>query len=159
MPRVRRAKGGGLVISMDPEEALVLQALPARLREVLDRRDFKDRIVQRLFPCAHRDPQREAEHRKLLGDELLQRKLDGIRAFESTLSSPKVKGRRVEVAVEAGQFDLWLGFVNDMRLLLATELDIDEDFWKQPLEPSDPRAPEMALLHYLSWLEEELLRA
>ena len=61
--------------------------------------------------------------------------------------------------IRATDFDLWLCFINDMRLVLGTELDIEDEGWGDAFDPNHPQAPELAPLHYLSWLQEELLGA
>ncbi len=159
MLRVRREKNGLLTVSLDRGTAEVLRELPQRLRAVLQRRDFSDRVVTRLFPKAYRSEGEETEYRRLLGEDLLRRKLEGVVLFEKTLRNWKEGILQVQVMVTPDDFELWLGFVNDMRLVLGTELDIQDESWGQALDPSHPQAQDMALLHYLSWLEEELLRA
>ena len=157
--RVRRAKSGALTLTLPHVEALVLRELPARLRAVLERGEFRDRLAERLFPRAYREEGREAEYRKLVGDEIVARKLEGVKAFEESLAACRPRRKEVEITITPEQFQLWLGFVNDMRLLLGTELDVDESFFQAPFDPAHPRAPDVALLYYLGWLEEELLRA
>ncbi len=57
--------------------------------------------------------------------------------------------------------DAWLRAVNDARLVLGTRLDISEDFdWDGfGFDETTPRAPELALYSYLSWLQEQLVEA
>ena len=159
MLRVHRQKNGSLVVSVPQLDAFVLRELPARLRNLLERPDFASRVVQRLFPAAYKDPSKDAEYQKLLGDDLLRRKRESIALFEKTLENWKLRGRRVEITISEADFELWLGFVNDMRLVLGTELDIQDESWGQNFDPDHPQAQDFALLHYLSWLEEELLQA
>ena len=159
MLRVRRRNDGSLSLSFPPREALLLQTLPGQLRALLEDPDFTDRAVERLFPPAYDDPEKEAEYRKLLGDDLRRRKLDCVDAFEATLRDSRTGIRGVEVTIKPEEFALWLGFVNDMRLVLGAKLDIQDDDWCRDFEPAAAGSPELALLHYLSWLEEELLRS
>jgi hypothetical protein len=159
MPRIRRLKSGALTITLDPAEGLFLRELPARLRQVLQHPDFQSRVFRRLFPPAYRDRAREAEYRELLGKDLLERKLEGIAAFEASLAGWKASRRKVEVTVEPEKFELWLGFLNDMRLFLGADLEIEEEPLQEAVDPTHPRARDMALFHYLGWLEEELLHA
>ena len=94
---------------------------------------------------------------------ILKKKLESVKLFEDTLRntrSVRAQGEdAVELTVKPAEFELWLGFVNDMRIVLGTELDIQEDGWSENFDPEHPKASDFALLHYLSWLEEELLRA
>ena len=55
--------------------------------------------------------------------------------------------------------DAWLRALNDARLVLGTRLDITEDFDWDAFDESTPRAPELALSAYLSWLQELLVEA
>ena len=55
--------------------------------------------------------------------------------------------------------DAWLRAVNDARLVLGTRLDISEDFDWDGFDETTPRAPELALYAYLSWLQEQLVEA
>ena len=160
MLKVRKDNDGSCTVSLPKDDALLFEVLPQRLRSLLDQPDFSNRMAQRLFPPAYRDdPDREAEYRRLLGDDLAQRKREHIRAFERTLEDCTRTGQRVEIHIEASEYELWLGFVNDMRLMLAVELGIEEEGWGEHFDPTHPKAGEMALLHHLSWLQEELLAA
>jgi hypothetical protein len=42
--------------------------------------------------------------------------------------------------------------------VLGTQLDVTEESYG-PLDPSDPDAPRLALYHWLSWLQEEVVQA
>jgi hypothetical protein len=151
-------KGGGFTLTLEPEEAAILLSLPGRLRRVLQDPDFTDRVVRRLFPPTYGDAELEAEHRRLLGEDLTRMKLQALEAFERSLEKKRKRDNRVEVTIEESQFDLWLSFVNDMRVLLGTELDIRDDSWHEmALDPDDPRAGDLALLEYLTWLEAALI--
>jgi hypothetical protein len=159
MLRARRKKDGTVTVSLGPDEACLLRALPARLRAILERADVADRVLKRLFPPAYRDAKKEAEYKELLGRDLLRRKLESVDTFEKTLKNWTVHKDHVTVTIRPVEYDLWLGFVNDMRLVLGTELDIQDDNWSSTFNPFHPQAEDMALLHYLSWLEEQLLGA
>ena len=148
-----------MTVSLDENFAAVLKELPGRLRQVLGRSDFTDRVTRRLFPKAYDDEEMEAEYRHLLGEDLRQRKLENVKAFEHTLKNWKASQRQVHVRIGPGDFELWLGFINDMRLVLGTELDIQDDSWERDFDPAHPHAEEMQLLDCLGWLQEALLQA
>jgi hypothetical protein len=156
---VRRLRDGSCRLTLPEEDAAVLLSLPGRLRSLFERPDFRNKVIQRLFPPGYTDKKKQAEYRELLGDDLRRRKLQSIEAFEETFREARHRGDRVVLQIRATDFDLWLSFVNDMRLVLATELDIQDEGWGEDFDPTHPQAPELALLHYLSWLQEELLGA
>lgn len=156
---VKRRKDGVLLLSVSPSEAAILLSVPDRLEELLGRPDFRDRVVCRLFPVAYHDADKEAEYRRLLGDDLRASKLRTVEAFRQALSSRTRRRRRFDFEIPADAFGTWLACLNDMRLVLATELDITQENWGLDFDPDGPRAYETALLHYLSWLQEELLAA
>lgn len=161
--KIRRKFNRSYSVVLDTDSAEALTDLPRRLRDLLTRPDVSKQVTARLFPRVYKDAAEEEEYRRLLGDELLRRKIDSVKLFEDTLQNRKavlVRGTdAVELTVKPEEFELWLGFVNDMRLVLGTELDIQEDGWSENFDPTNPKANDFALLHYLSWLEEELLRA
>lgn len=159
MLRIRKGARGSVVLELEPEEAAILHGLPGRMRSLLENPDFSDRIIARLFPRAYDDPSREAEYRELLSKDLVTRKLQAADALEAALSEGSVVDRDTVVTITPERFDLILSCVNDMRLVLGTKLDIVEDSWRTDLDPDHPEAYEMALLHYLTLLEEELLAA
>jgi hypothetical protein len=159
MLRVRKGPRGSVILELEPEEAMILRTLPARIRKLLEAPDFGDRVVQRLFPPAYRDPAKDAEYRDLLSKDLIARKLEGAAALEKALEEASGQGSGSVVTLTPATFDLVLASINDVRLILGTKLDITEDTWKKDLDPEDPDAYELALLHYLSILEETLIAA
>lgn len=159
MIRVRRRRDGRLVVALTEEEAVLLLTLPRRIRTLLDDPDFRRRSVARLFPKAYEDPQKDAEYQKLLGDDLRTRKLEAVDAFEETLQTWRARRGHVEIEIAPEAFELWLGTVNDMRLVLGADLEIENEGWQLDFDPQGPRAGDFALLHWLSWLEESLLEA
>ena len=80
MLNVKRRKDGSLVLSLNLYEALVLKSLPQKIRQLLKDPDFSDRTLLRLFPRAYRDEAKDREYRRLLGEDLLKRKLAGSKA-------------------------------------------------------------------------------
>ena len=161
----KKRKGRGWTVWLAAGAVPELLKLPARLREVLKKPDFADTVVARLFPPAYgKDPQAEAEYQHLLREDLLQRKLKGVESFERTLE------RRQEVKLLLGpplvqvdlaeeDLSLWLGFFHDMRLLIGTRLDITDESWERRIDPRDPDAEELILLHGLAYLEEAIVEA
>jgi Domain of unknown function (DUF2017) len=142
------------------EEVAVLRGLPEQLRAVLTE-ETDDPVNRRLFPPAYLEPEdaeRDAEYRRLMHDELVQRKLANLELVTGTLARGSSTVRRWTVDLTAEEAAAWLGVLNDLRLALGVRLDITEDFDGR-VDEDDPRAPAMHLLSYLGWLEEHLLEA
>ncbi|MAG56386.1 MAG: hypothetical protein CMJ83_08860 [Planctomycetes bacterium] len=145
-------------IILDVGERAVLQGLPERLETLLLHPDRSPKVIDRLFPPAHHDPDREREHRELIGSTLFEERRESLKAFAATLAIPP-DGPLVTLDVDLATINLWLHVVNDFRLLLATELGIeDNDYHERP--PEDPDAYEsFVLLEHLSSLQYMLLEA
>jgi hypothetical protein len=143
---VRRTRSGRYQLRLGAAERELLRALPQQVRPLVE---SEDPSAHRLFPPAYDgDPEREADYRGLVHDELKQRHLRSLSLLEET----------------AGRSDLdeeevlgWLGALNDVRLVLGTQLDMTED--PPPPDPADENARPMAVYAYLSWLEAKLVDA
>jgi len=148
--RFASVSGGGVKVRIASEERGVLRGLPAQLRQLMDD-DPDDPAVLRLFPPAYRDrPDHEKEYRRLMGDDLRERRLAALAAMEETVDAD---------VLTPEQASGWLRALNDLRLVLGTRLDVQDDTFAHDIEESDPRAPALALYGYLSILEEELVEA
>jgi hypothetical protein len=162
---ISKRKKGGWTLWFPAGEVTDLVKLPGELRKILQKPDFSDRLVARLFPPAYQDdPDAEAEYQHLLREDLLQRKLEGIEAFDRTLRKRRENRlpfglSMVEVDLTDGDLTLWLGFLHDMRLVIGTKLDITDESWEEEIDPGDPDAGEYQMLHRLAYLEEAILQA
>ncbi|MCA8960924.1 MAG: DUF2017 family protein [Planctomycetes bacterium] len=156
---VRRRDNEDFVLEMSPPLFQFLHLLPDRLREVLDSPDFTSRALQRLFPPAYSDPDRETEYRQLIAGDLLAQRMAKIEAFEQILARGEIAELGARIVVPASQFDATLSFLNDLRVVLAEELEIEDEDWEARLQPNDPRADQILMLHLLGSLEQGLLEA
>lgn len=164
MIRMTKMEEGGWTAWIATGDTLSLEKLPDRLRSVLESTDLSDRVVSRLFPQAYQDdPEAESEYQHLLRKDLIKRKQDAIETFEKTLrASHKVDtevGPILIVQLSDEDLAMWLGFLHDMRILLGTHLDIEDDDWHGNFSPEDSNADEWILLEWLSYLEEHILDA
>ena len=126
----------------------MLRSLPAQLREILP---TDDPAVGRLFPPAYPDdPERSAEYRRLVRDDLLAGHLGALQVMESTLDARRLTEE---------QLVAWLSALNDLRLVLGTKLDVTEATYEREIPEGDPDAPGLALYLYLGWLEEQVVEA
>jgi len=146
--RIERDRKGGYRLRLPAEERELLRSLPAQLRDVLQ---TDDPSLRRLFPPAY-DDDREAEDefRRLMRDELLEGKLAALLVVEETAGADHLTGEQLEA---------WLGALESLRLVLGTQLDVNEETYEQDLDPRHPSAPALALYGYLSWLQEQAVEA
>ncbi|HEX6724912.1 MAG TPA: DUF2017 family protein [Gaiella sp.] len=129
------------------DERDVLAALPSQLREALD---AGEPTLYRLFPPAFvDDDDRNVEYARLVGAGLLEGKRAALEDLERTAHA--------ESLTEA-ELRTWLGGLESLRLVLGTQLDVTEASYG-PLDRGDPDAPRLALYHWLSWLQEEVVQA
>jgi hypothetical protein len=146
--RIHRTRRGEIRLRLPEEEQTLLRGIAASTRALLDE-DGDDAALRRLFPAAYDDPELEQEYRELTGGQLAAGRDQALQHLEATVD------REVLTAEDA---DLWLRALNDVRLVLGTRLDVTEDLdWD--VSPQDPRAPELALYAYVSWIQEQLVAA
>ena len=144
--RVRR-RGERFIIELPETEREVLGTLPRQMRDLLA---TDDPALERLFPPAYAaDPEANAEYRGLMHDDLLAGRRSSLDVLEATIGETEVS----EEALVG-----WMGAINDIRLVLGTRLDVTDD-GPNEVADDDPRAPAMALYHYLSMLLEEIIDA
>lgn len=144
-----RGQEGGVELRLSRDERSLLGGLVAELRALLDGAPG-DPSLRRLFPPAYDEADDERAYRDLMGGELL----DGRRAALDLLAQTVDRDR-----LSAEEADTWLRALNDLRLVLGTRLDVQEDTFLEELRPDDPRGPALAVYGYLSWIQERLIAA
>ena len=148
--RVARTGSGRYEIRFDEQERQLLLTLRQQLVELLET-DTSNKLLRRLFPPAYDDqPELEEEYRRLMGDDILRRKLDALEAVEATAS---------ETEVSEEQVTAWLSAIHDLRLVLGTSLDVQEDLDFGELDPTSPDAPTYALYEFLTVVEYQIVEA
>jgi hypothetical protein len=149
-----RPSGADLLVSLEANEADVLRALLDELRDVIEEAEGVDRsVMERLFPKAYADEADAAAFAELVGDELRSQKRAAIETMRAQLGAQGP----TEVTVTSSDKDTWLPVINDLRLAIGTKLDVDEDKMGRPLDPTDPEAPALSVMHWLGWMQESLL--
>ena len=143
------ARDGGIELTLSRDERTLLAGLAAELRALLDG-DTGEPSLRRLFPPAYEDAADERAYRDLAGESLL----DGRRAALELLAETVDRDR-----LSAEEADAWLRALNDLRLVLGTRLDVQEDTFAADLRRDDPNAPALAVYGYLSWIQEQLVAA
>jgi hypothetical protein len=147
---IERARDGGYLLRLAPEERAMLRVLPRELRSLLDADPASDDL-RRLFPPAYEnDADGEGEYHRLMDDELAAGRRDALRILEETVDRDRLDEEEAHA---------WLGALNDLRLVLGTRLGVTEELYERDFDPRDPRGEELAVYLYLSWLQEQLVSA
>jgi hypothetical protein len=182
-----KRKGGRVVTKFDRHEAALLRELVDQVTTLLtDRADQTpqdelaeltgiktgpsaaptDPLLARLLPDFHRldsgdpDGTDQAEFadsaaalRSLHEPQLIESKTGVAAVVLDTL--PESGG---VVAIDDEQAASWLAALNDIRLALGTAIGVDEDM-PDRLPDDDPRAGQLTVYHWLTWMQESLLNA
>ena len=146
---MRRTADGGVELQLGNEERALLLGLAAEVRSLLD--DVPDDpALRRLTPPAYEDEADERAYRDLMGGELLDGRRDALELLARTAGQERLT---------ADEADSWLRALNDLRLVLGTRLDVQEDTFAEEPDWNDPRGQALAVYGYVSWLQEQLVEA
>jgi Domain of unknown function (DUF2017) len=145
---VRPLRKGGYRVNLDAFERETLRSLVAELRELIQ---LEDGSVARLFPAAYRDdPRASEEFADMTRGELAAGRLGALLTVEATLEADRL---------DEEQLAAWCGALNDLRLVLGERLGVTEDLYETGIDPRDPRARELALYGWLTWLQGNVVEA
>jgi hypothetical protein len=144
-----RGDGGSVELRLSRDERSLLAGLAEELRALLDGAPG-DPSLRRLFPPAYDEEDDERAYRDLMGGELLDGRRAALQLVAETVDHDRLS---------AEEADTWLRALNDLRLVLGTRLDVQEDTFAEELREDDPRAPALAVYAYLSWIQEQLVEA
>ena len=145
---VRPLREGGYRLALARAEREALLELCRELRELID---ADDEAVGRLFPSAYRDdPAASAEYDRLVRGELTAARLDALRTVERTIEANRL---------DEAELAAWCGALNDVRLVVGERLGVTDEIYERGIDPRDPRAPELALYAWLTWLQGWIVEA
>jgi hypothetical protein len=144
--------GSGAVIVLDKAERRLLSDLIDSMLELLEDGDRDDPAVDRLFPDAYGSEAEARAWHDLVGDELQRNKVSSLQSVKGAL-------RRGRIELEDAELQVWLSALNDVRLAMGARLEVTEEMMGAELGDDDPRAPTLAVLHWLGWLQESMLQA
>ena len=144
----------------DPFEAMMDFSGPTTLPE--------DPVLARLFPTAYpEDDVAAAEFRRFTEGTLRDGKaaaacaiIDGL---EEAGLPPELTedGLMIDVELDESGAETWMRSFTDIRLALATRLEVeegDEEYWYS-LPDDDPRAQAHDIYEWVGWLQETLVGA
>ena len=111
-----------------------------------------DPISSRLFPDAYPDdPEASMEFRRFTERSLRETSVSRARSVLADIEG------QTTVTLDTGQWQLWIGFLNSLRLVLGTRLEVDQDTWTQERSESDPLYQIFELYNWLTWMQETLI--
>ncbi len=185
----RHRRSGASVATFTAFEADLLRSLAAQLIELLRNEsatashesdpleqllDFSgptsapdDPVLARLFPTAYPDDDEAAgEFRRFTESSLRDGKAGAAAAIidaleEAGLPTEPEDGLFIDVELDAGEAMTWMRSLTDMRLAIATRLEVeegDEDYWLS-LPDDDPRSQVHDIYDWLGYLQETLVQA
>jgi hypothetical protein len=185
----RHRRSGAAVATFTAFEADLLRSLAAQLIELLRNEaaapqgvtdpleqllDFsgptlepEDPVLLRLFPTAYpEDEEAASEFRRYTEGGLRDGKASGAATIIDTLedaglTSEPEDGLFIDVELDPKLAITWMRSFTDMRLAIATRLEIeegDEEFWHE-LPEDDPRSQVHEIYEWVGYLQDTLVHA
>jgi Domain of unknown function (DUF2017) len=186
----KHRRSGAMIANFTGFEADLLRSLAAQLVELLRNEravpadgadpleamlDFsgpttepEDPVLKRLFPTAYVDDDEAAgEFRRFTEGALRDGKaavaIAVIEALEEAGLPAELEedGLMIDVELSETEAEAWLRSFTDMRLAIATRLEIeegDEEFWHS-LSEEDPRSQAHDIYEWVGYLQETLVEA
>ena len=149
-------RAGSVRLRLDAVEATVLGALFVDFADVMesDALEPDDEVRQRLFPSAYpADAAAAAEFTSMTQDSLRTDRAQRARDCAAQLAD----GADVQLDDESA--DRWIRALNDLRLSLGTRLGVTEDDMNREPSDDDPDAQQWAVYHWLTGLQDLMVRA
>ena len=166
----------GVEAKVDPVEAQVLAQCAEELLELLGSDDEvpddpiaamvgiatgevtppTDPALARLLPDAYRDePGAATDFRRYTEADLRASKRAAASTALTQLQPLLDTGGKL--SLDRDEADAWLAWLNDIRLVLGTRLDVTEETYEEDIAPDDPRGQVLAVYGWLGWLQESLI--
>jgi hypothetical protein len=144
--------GGEEEVEQDPLATLV--GLPSD-----DVSKPEDPALARLFPDGYApdvgDAEAAREFRRYTEPDLRAGKRANASTVLAQLQPLLERGGRL--VIDRDEAEAWLSWLNDLRLVLGTRLEVTEDLDEEELDPADPRTQVLTVYGWLGWLQESLL--
>lgn len=143
----------GIRVQLEEHEADLLRQLLGEMATLLEVDIRDDPVNKRLFPDAYESKEDSESYRELVGDELRTAKVDTVKKVLQTLGEQGP----VDTTIPKEDVGDWLTVLTDIRLAIGTRNEVTEEKMAEELDPDDPEAAAMLVLHWLGWLQESLL--
>ena len=157
MSRTFRRHGDAIRMTLSPPELDLLTSLRAELEQALALPDPADPAMQRLFPPpVLGDAELEVATRAAMVDDLLERRLEGLKELLGMLERATSHRGSWRVALVEEEPMVVLGVLNDLRLAIGARLDI-EALDRDTVQRDDPVAYRLAIMDLLGWWQEQLI--
>jgi hypothetical protein len=151
----------GILLNLHANEVAVLRFLGRELRRLLENGDPDQGILKPFYPAQ----QRESDPESVGGDldmamdiELLTHRLHRIESVQDELLGACDEEGLVDVFDET-HVDIWLAYLTDLRLLVATVIGITPEDPDPMDEDPEQWTMEEEIYGFLSMLQEGLLHA
>jgi hypothetical protein len=139
----------GIALHLPLQEQGLIRGLASDLVTTLEESPG-DPSLRRLSPPAYDDEADERSYREIMGAELASGRVQALGLLAATAGNERLSPEEAES---------WLRALNDLRLVLGTRLDVQEDSLLDRIDSDDPDAAGLAVYAYLSWLQEQLVEA
>ncbi len=163
-PRVARLTDGRIAFLLTPQERLVIGGYLAGLTDRMtppiealgdeaappgdDAVPPRDPVLERLYPDAvPTDPVASASFRDLVVGDLVDDRLARLATVLGTIDA---------TPLDDADAAAWLGALNDLRLVLGTDLGVTEDD-PDEIDEEDPDAEARLVYGYAAWLQGQLV--
>jgi Domain of unknown function (DUF2017) len=151
-PPIERVRDG-FVFNIGDEERALVTRLMNELGQLLMGEADDPRLI-RIFPPAYHladDADANAEYQRLMREDLVASRLDGISTVNVSLQTPGPVGEEAMIS--------FVQAINGLRLVLGTMLDVVENDDPDDIDEDDPLVGEHHLYNFLSWLLDWAVRA
>jgi hypothetical protein len=143
---VRRRRDGTFAVDLGEPERQLLHTLVDQLDELLS---TDSPVLERLFPPPYGDDvERNEGYAALAHPELIEHRRAELAVVRSSLDA---------TSLDEDQLTAWMRSVNDLRLVLGTILEVEED--GVPPEVDDDNEATFQAYEYLGYLLEMIVDA
>lgn len=145
--RVERKRDGTFVLHLPEAERELLRSLGDQLRSLLN--DGTDPGLRRLTPPAYvDDADAQGEYQRLTADDLARGRLHNVEVLEAALDARRLT---------EDQLVAMMGSINDIRLVIGTNIDVSEETTIDDFADDDPHRSVYAVYTYLSLMLEQII--